>query len=197
MSKLFAPPPPPRTHLGRYRILSPNAAVRVSPLVLGGMSIGDKWEWDRWQRNCLLRCSMPTTTLAVTSSIPQTTSDSFLYLFLAPLADASFTAKMKNQRSSLENGLKNVEFVTSLLSPPRYVSILRVAGLRQFVLTILSSTFSTRSTINVWTWVPRSAPTTLATVVNPSTSVSRPVYKCYARNTSISSTFTSGTTKLP
>jgi aryl-alcohol dehydrogenase-like predicted oxidoreductase len=44
MSKLFVPPPPPRTLLGRYRILSPNAAVRVSPLVLGGMSIGDKWD---------------------------------------------------------------------------------------------------------------------------------------------------------
>jgi aryl-alcohol dehydrogenase-like predicted oxidoreductase len=43
MSKLFEPPPPPRTNLGRYRILSPNAAVRVSPLVLGGGSIGDKW----------------------------------------------------------------------------------------------------------------------------------------------------------
>ena len=43
MAELFAPPPPPRTHLGRYRILSPNAGVRVSPLALGGMSIGDKW----------------------------------------------------------------------------------------------------------------------------------------------------------
>jgi hypothetical protein len=158
---------------------------------------GANWEWGRCQRNRLLRCLMPTTTLAVTSLIPQTTSDSFLYLLLSPLADASITAKMKNQRSSLENGLKNVEFVTSLLSPPRYVSMLLVAGLRQFVLTILSSTFSTRLTINVWTWAPRFAPTTPETVVNPSTSVSRPVYKSYARNTSTSSTFTSGTTKLP
>src|SRR5882724_9103436 len=40
----FQPPPPPPTKLGRYRILSPNAGVRVSPLQLGAMSIGDKWQ---------------------------------------------------------------------------------------------------------------------------------------------------------
>jgi aryl-alcohol dehydrogenase-like predicted oxidoreductase len=40
---LFQPPPPPPTKLGRYRILSPNAGVRVSPLQLGAMSVGDKW----------------------------------------------------------------------------------------------------------------------------------------------------------
>lgn len=43
MDKLFPPPPPPKTGLGRYRVLSPNAGVRVSPLALGAMSIGDKW----------------------------------------------------------------------------------------------------------------------------------------------------------
>ncbi|TFK39060.1 Aldo/keto reductase [Crucibulum laeve] len=43
MSSLWAPPPPP-TNLGRYRALSPNAAVHVSPMQLGAMSIGDKWE---------------------------------------------------------------------------------------------------------------------------------------------------------
>ncbi|KAI0047895.1 Aldo/keto reductase [Auriscalpium vulgare] len=37
----LAPPPP--TPLGRYRVLSPLAGVRVSPLILGAMSIGDKW----------------------------------------------------------------------------------------------------------------------------------------------------------
>lgn len=31
------------TPLGRYRLLSPLASIRVSPLALGGMSIGDKW----------------------------------------------------------------------------------------------------------------------------------------------------------
>jgi aryl-alcohol dehydrogenase-like predicted oxidoreductase len=40
---LWQPPPPPPTKLGRYRVLSPNAGVRVSPLQLGGASIGDKW----------------------------------------------------------------------------------------------------------------------------------------------------------
>ncbi|KAF8510541.1 Aldo/keto reductase [Gautieria morchelliformis] len=43
MSSVLQPPPPPPTKLGRYRILSPNAGVRVSPLQLGAMSIGDKW----------------------------------------------------------------------------------------------------------------------------------------------------------
>ncbi|KAI9440921.1 NADP-dependent oxidoreductase domain-containing protein [Lactarius indigo] len=41
---LYAPPPPPPTKLGRYRTLSPLAGVRVSPLQLGAMSIGSKWQ---------------------------------------------------------------------------------------------------------------------------------------------------------
>ena len=41
---LWPTPPPPKTGLGRYRLLSPNAGVHVSPIQLGGMSIGDKWE---------------------------------------------------------------------------------------------------------------------------------------------------------
>ena len=36
--------PEPLSPLGIYRVLSPNAGLRVSPLSLGGMSIGDKWE---------------------------------------------------------------------------------------------------------------------------------------------------------
>ncbi|KAJ7677890.1 aryl-alcohol dehydrogenase [Mycena polygramma] len=40
---LFVPAPPPATKLGRYRQLAPRAAIHVSPLILGGMSIGDKW----------------------------------------------------------------------------------------------------------------------------------------------------------
>ena len=39
---LWPTPPPPKTGLGRYRLLSPNAGVHVSPIQLGGMSIGDK-----------------------------------------------------------------------------------------------------------------------------------------------------------
>ncbi|KDQ62240.1 hypothetical protein JAAARDRAFT_121388 [Jaapia argillacea MUCL 33604] len=41
---LWAPPPPPPTKLGRHRQLSPLAGVHVSPLALGAMSIGDKWD---------------------------------------------------------------------------------------------------------------------------------------------------------
>lgn len=44
MSKRFLEPPKqPKTPLGRYRVLCPLAGVRVSPLQLGAMSIGDKW----------------------------------------------------------------------------------------------------------------------------------------------------------
>ena len=40
---MFIPAPEPKTELGRYRVLSRTAGVRVSPLQLGAMSIGDAW----------------------------------------------------------------------------------------------------------------------------------------------------------
>ncbi|KAF4592533.1 aldo/keto reductase [Ophiocordyceps camponoti-floridani] len=40
----------PRSLLGRYRLLSPTAAVRVSPLCLGAMSLGDAWK--SWMGAC-------------------------------------------------------------------------------------------------------------------------------------------------
>ncbi|KIW62095.1 hypothetical protein PV05_02146 [Exophiala xenobiotica] len=43
MSDFFKPAPEPPTELGRYRVLSSTAGVRVSPLCLGAMSIGDAW----------------------------------------------------------------------------------------------------------------------------------------------------------
>ncbi|KIJ64507.1 hypothetical protein HYDPIDRAFT_111839 [Hydnomerulius pinastri MD-312] len=43
MSHLFAAVGKPASRLARYRVLSPLASVHVSPLVLGAMSIGDKW----------------------------------------------------------------------------------------------------------------------------------------------------------
>jgi aryl-alcohol dehydrogenase-like predicted oxidoreductase len=43
MSSLWRPASPPPTNLARYRTLSPLAGVRVSPLQLGAMSIGDQW----------------------------------------------------------------------------------------------------------------------------------------------------------
>ncbi|THH04118.1 hypothetical protein EW145_g5755 [Phellinidium pouzarii] len=43
MSSLVKPAPVPANPLARYRVLSPLAGVCVSPLQLGGMSIGDKW----------------------------------------------------------------------------------------------------------------------------------------------------------
>lgn len=44
MAELFKPAPEPATELGRYRILSSTAGVRVSPFQLGAMSIGEAWK---------------------------------------------------------------------------------------------------------------------------------------------------------
>ena len=43
MADIWAPAPEPTTELGRYRVLSSTAGIRVSPLQLGAMSIGDAW----------------------------------------------------------------------------------------------------------------------------------------------------------
>ncbi|KAL4931287.1 aldo/keto reductase [Aspergillus undulatus] len=43
MSDFLKPAPEPRTELGRYRVLSSTAGIRVSPFQLGAMSIGDAW----------------------------------------------------------------------------------------------------------------------------------------------------------
>jgi len=43
MSSFLAPVPKPTSRLARYRVLSPHASIHVSPLQLGAMSIGDKW----------------------------------------------------------------------------------------------------------------------------------------------------------
>ncbi|GFG06991.1 putative aryl-alcohol dehydrogenase AAD14 [Aspergillus lentulus] len=43
MAHLWTPAPEPATELGRYRILSSTAGIRVSPLQLGAMSIGNAW----------------------------------------------------------------------------------------------------------------------------------------------------------
>jgi len=40
----WVPVPKPSSRLARYRVLSPNAGVHVSPLQLCCASIGDKWE---------------------------------------------------------------------------------------------------------------------------------------------------------
>ncbi|RSL57425.1 hypothetical protein CEP53_006473 [Fusarium sp. AF-6] len=40
---LFKPPPKPSSPMGYHRVLSPNAAVKVSPICLGGISIGNSW----------------------------------------------------------------------------------------------------------------------------------------------------------
>ncbi|KAF2114625.1 norsolorinic acid reductase [Lophiotrema nucula] len=44
MSTAFPNPPAPASFLGRHRILSPTAGVKVSPLCLGAMNFGDAWK---------------------------------------------------------------------------------------------------------------------------------------------------------
>jgi aryl-alcohol dehydrogenase-like predicted oxidoreductase len=39
----FAPPPKPKTALSWHRVLCPTANVKVSPIALGGISIGNSW----------------------------------------------------------------------------------------------------------------------------------------------------------
>jgi len=41
--EMFPPLPQPDTEMRRYRLLSPSAGVRVSPICLGAMSLGDQW----------------------------------------------------------------------------------------------------------------------------------------------------------
>ena len=43
MADFWAPPPTPKTRLGRHRQLAPLAGIHVSPICLGAMSVGDKW----------------------------------------------------------------------------------------------------------------------------------------------------------
>ncbi|KAK4662945.1 hypothetical protein QC763_601770 [Podospora pseudopauciseta] len=44
LTSTFTLAPPPKSPLARYRLLSPTAGVRVSPLCLGGLNIGDEWK---------------------------------------------------------------------------------------------------------------------------------------------------------
>lgn len=43
MAEVFSPAPEPPTELGRLSLLSKTAGIKVSPLVLGAMSIGQAW----------------------------------------------------------------------------------------------------------------------------------------------------------
>lgn len=40
---MFAAAAPPKSRLGRYRLLAPTAGVKVSPLCLGAMNFGTGW----------------------------------------------------------------------------------------------------------------------------------------------------------
>ena len=44
LADLFSPFPAPKSGLGVHQALAPNAATRVSPLAIGGMNFGDRWD---------------------------------------------------------------------------------------------------------------------------------------------------------
>ena len=44
MAALFPSAPPPPSGLGYYRRLGTLAGVHVSPIALGGMSVGEEWK---------------------------------------------------------------------------------------------------------------------------------------------------------
>ena len=41
---MFPSAPKPKSHLGYYKLLGPNAGLRVSPLCLGAMNFGEGWK---------------------------------------------------------------------------------------------------------------------------------------------------------
>jgi hypothetical protein len=112
--------PPPRSELEIYRLLAPNASVRVSPLCLGAMNFGEAWyvthrwfsSYKFWRfmsklsegnlssvnaiNKPLLKFSIISTLKAVTSLIPRT------------------IIKSSNLSSGLENGcnLGKIEMIS-------------------------------------------------------------------------------------
>ncbi|PPQ86653.1 hypothetical protein CVT25_006837 [Psilocybe cyanescens] len=99
------PSPSPKTNLGRYKVLSPNAGVHVSPMQLGAMSIGDKW--DKFGMG----------------SMDKARSFELLDAFFVNGGNFIDTAntKMRHLRCSLENGQKNEEFEINCSLRPRLI----------------------------------------------------------------------------
>ncbi|KAF8996501.1 aryl-alcohol dehydrogenase [NADP+] [Cyathus striatus] len=92
---LFSGPPPPASSLGRYRLLSPNAGVHVSPIQLGAMSLGDKWGGFGM------------------GSMSKDESFELLDAYLDLGGNFIDTASKRNRaKRSLENGRRNEEYYT-------------------------------------------------------------------------------------
>ena len=118
MSSLFAPAPAPPTELGRVRILSSHAGVRVSPLQLGAMSIGEAWKdmmgsMDKEQSFKLLdafyeagMCSPPTTSILFADTRLQEEISSTLPI----------TTRMRSLKNGLANGWLKGRIATTWLS---------------------------------------------------------------------------------
>lgn len=108
---IWAPAPPP-AKLSRYRIISPNAGVRVSPLQLGAMSIGEKWSdmMGSMDKETSFNCSTPITRPAAFLSILLTSSRSSNLTFVPTLLTDAFIDKTNSPRSGWANGQRNVEF---------------------------------------------------------------------------------------
>ena len=104
MSDLFKPAPQPPTELGRYRILSSTAGVRVSPLQLGAMSIGEAWKdfmgsMDKEQSFKLLDAYYE---VRIHSSTTDNVTN--IYRLVVTSSTQPTTTRTRNPRSGLENG---------------------------------------------------------------------------------------------
>ena len=104
MSDLFKPAPQPPTELGRYRILSSTAGVRVSPLQLGAMSIGEAWKdfmgsMDKEQSFKLLDAYYEA---CIRSRMTDNIAN--IYRLVGTSSTQPTTTRTRNPRSGLENG---------------------------------------------------------------------------------------------
>lgn len=99
--------PKPKSALGYYRILSPTASVRVSPLCLGAMNFGNAW------KGFMGECDQKTTEGILDFFYEQGGNFIDTYVLLAFLqilmirSDHSLaptTTKPRSQRSGLANG---------------------------------------------------------------------------------------------
>ena len=101
----FAPPPSPRTKLGRHRQLAPTAGIHVSPICLGAMSIGDKWD-------------------QIMGTMGKESSFKLLDAFYDAGGNFIDTANGYQDETS-ENGWSCAGFVTKRLSRPRFACLCR------------------------------------------------------------------------
>lgn len=103
-------PPEPKSLLGRHRVLSPTAAVHVSPLCLGVMNFGEAW------KNLMGECTQENAFAMmdyfyeqggnfIDTCATQRNAASCLEAMVADIRPTGqATIKCKSRKSGLENG---------------------------------------------------------------------------------------------